>query len=683
MDVGNLLITAIVALVQPILDFITNHTDTIMELVFNYNIEKNVATGEVINAGMSDKIYGLFTRDELTSLIKPGVDGMQSICALLLLLGVIYYGVRLSRQGSNERLRSENMSMLFTLVFSMFLLHNIWSLYDMMFLLNNVIVSTFRGMAFSKLGGADFTTGAEDTSSAILALVLSIMMVGLSLWANFFYIMRKLMIIMLMITGPVFITLSIFPQMRQVTSTWARELFSNIISQAIHAMMLWIFIVMSNSTTGWLIQIVFLATFIPISEAIKALIGASGETNTMAVGSSISAIAGAAALSGSIAGKVGVNSDISSLMSRIGTSASSNFGSPRVPSGGPTGANGSGYSPAASSYMQASPGQGTYSVGAQPLTNSRTMNQALRAGRNVGRIAGSIGSATGALALAPLGPGGMMFGASLGRNIMSTGGTLAGRGGSIAAQVGLQGVKGGISQVYKDLKPGGAISQAGQQSSEGTRRVAQVAAVVSSLGRGTAIGMGIKGGTENVVRNAAAHAAGIAFGEEQYNLTYQKADSLLRNVTRPTLSELKDKVASGEIRKNMKVIQTNEGTYLTGFVRDKDGKYRERQRISRIAEANPALKDGQSIELDARIVDGGRLVIDESNMRFRDTDNKVRKTEDSRGKQIVDTAYAKSKYTQVEASDFFQEKFPEIRGKRTQRDNHSKWLQKNRFGGKK
>lgn len=673
MEIGSLLIDAIVELVQPILDFITNHTDTIMELVFNYNVVKDTSTGQVISSGVTSNLYGLFTTEELKTLIQPGVNGLMKICSLLLLLGLIYYGVRLSRQGANERLRSENMSMLFTLFFSMFILNNIWTLYDMMFLFNNIIVNTFRSMAFSKLGGADFTSGAEDSSSAILGLVLSIIMVGLSVWANFFYIMRKLMIILLMITGPVFITLSIYPQMRQVTSTWGRELFSNIISQGIHAMMLWIFIVMSNSTTGWLVQIVFLATFIPISEAIKGLLGASGDTGKMAMGSSLSALAGAAALSGNIANAVGSN-NISSLLSKFGGSsnaAGSSAGSSAGRGGG--GRIGSGYSPAESSYSESSAGAGTHRLSPSALTNSRSMNRALKAGRVLGRIGATAGGLLGATAMAPLGPAGMALGASIGSSTLSSAGELTGRAaGQIASSVG--------SEVYNGFKPGGAITQAGQGRSGAGRKAAQVATMFASLGKGAAKGIGIHGGIENSLRGVASNAAGVVFGEKGYNNTYAVADAALGFATKPRMGDLKSKHDNKELR-GMRVVQTNDGTYLTGRVGK--GKDSKRERISRIGDSNPALKTGESIEIDATFTKGGRLHIDESSMRFKDISGQVRQYSGKNGKDINDNAYARSKYTKIEATDFFKESYPEVCGKRSQRDNHSKWLQKNAYGGRR
>ncbi|MDC0764167.1 hypothetical protein POF51_25950 [Brevibacillus sp. AG] len=672
-NIGDLLVEAIIGLVQPILDFISNHTDSIMELVFNFDVQKDVRTGEVISTGPTNLLYGLFSSSELETLIKPGVDGMMKICALLLLVGVIFFGIRLARQGTNERLRSENMSMLFTMAFAMFLLGNVWVLYDMMFLFNDIIVHTFRGMAFQKLGGANFTSGVDENTSAILSLVLNLIMIGLSLWANFYYIMRKLMIILLMITGPIFITLSIYPHLRQVTSTWGKELFSNIISQAIHAIMLWIFIVMSNSQQSWLLQIVFLATFIPLSEAIKSLLGASGDTGKMATGSSISALAGAAALTGSIASAAGSN-NVSSLMNKLPLGGGSNSRGVSAPGAG-------GYSPAASSFPNSTPALGTINpFSNHTLTNSRTMNRGLKAGRVMSRLGATTGAVLGATAMAPLGPMAMAMGASAGANVLSAAGAVSGRAGWQTAETVAKGVGGGVTSVYRGFKPNGAISQAGQGSKPIGKRAAQIQAMTSELGKGVMSGIGIKGGTENVLRNAISHGAGIVTGERGYNFSYGVADRTL-GALKPSSSELKSKVDDKELR-NLRVIQTNEGTYLTAKKRGNDGKYTF-HRISRVAEANPVLRNGEAVEMDARFVKGGRLHIDESSMRFREADKTIRTVPSGDGKKgTIDRDYARTKYTKVEPTDFFSAKNPEQRDTRAKRDLHSKWIQNNAFGGK-
>ncbi|WP_103109527.1 hypothetical protein [Brevibacillus reuszeri] len=691
--IGDLLVEAIIALLQPILDFISNNTDTIMELVFNYNIEKDVSTGEVIGGGLSNLVYGLFSASELENLIKPGVEGMLRICALLLLLGVMYFGIRMARQGTNERLRSENMSMLFTMAFSMFLLGNIWILYDMMFLLNSIIVDTFRAMAFQKLNGSTFASGVDESSSAILKLVLSLLMLGLSLWANFYYIMRKLMIILLMITGPVFITLSIYPHMRQVTSTWGRELFSNIISQSIHAIMLWIFIVMSNTQQAWLLQVVFLATFIPLSEAIKSLLGASSETGKMATGSSIAAIAGAAAITGSLANATGAN-NVSNLMSKLASSGASNVsgggyrpgpgvgpgpGSGRGASisGGAPSSNG--YSPAASAYENSGLGMGTASpVNTPILTNSRPMNRALKVGRVMSKIGATTGAVLGATAMAPLGPMGMALGASAGANVLSSTGAVLGRSGWQAGETGLKGIRGGVKSVYEGFKPGGAISQAGAEMKPLGRKGAQIKSMVQELGKGSLNAMGVKGGVGNVARGAASHAAGTIFGEKGYNFTYGVADKALGSLS-PSMNELKSKVDDQEFRK-MKLIQTNEGSYLTAYSRADN--YANRVRISRIGEGNPVLKPNESVEMKANFAPGGRLQFDHSTIEFRDANKQIRKTINERGKQVEDRDYARSKYTHVEPNALFKEKYPDHTTRRNQRASHSDWIQKNSFGGK-
>ena len=64
--------------------------------------------------------------------------------------------------------------------------------------------------------------------------------VGLSLWANFFYLMRAVSLYILMLMGPIMVGMWLFPQKKQQTLYWMREFVGTVLIQGIHAITIWL-----------------------------------------------------------------------------------------------------------------------------------------------------------------------------------------------------------------------------------------------------------------------------------------------------------------------------------------------------------------------------------------------------------------------------------------------------------
>ena len=77
-------------------------------------------------------------------------------------------------------------------------------------------------------------------------LIISLFMLGLTIWVNFYYIMRKMTLLIFMILGPLMVTLYLIPQTKQITSAWFRELVGTLFVQSVHAACYWMITLMSD-----------------------------------------------------------------------------------------------------------------------------------------------------------------------------------------------------------------------------------------------------------------------------------------------------------------------------------------------------------------------------------------------------------------------------------------------------
>ncbi|MFP3670289.1 hypothetical protein SB717_34960, partial [Priestia sp. SIMBA_032] len=66
-----------------------------------------------------------------------------------------------------------------------------------------------------------------------------------------------------------------FPQKKQQTLYWIRELMGAVLIQAIHAITLWLVITLIGGAQNPIIKLILLAMFIPVGEIVKSFIGLS------------------------------------------------------------------------------------------------------------------------------------------------------------------------------------------------------------------------------------------------------------------------------------------------------------------------------------------------------------------------------------------------------------------------
>ena len=184
----------------------------------------------------NDKYYLIFTPNEWNNLIVPGVELTITLAYFGIVFGIIYMALMVNRTAFNPQSRTDFLQMAGALFFSVLLLNNLHALYEIMMALNRALVTLFYA---DIQDNGNLTFG--DLSNNLGELFLYLCYLGLSLWANIYYLMRTFTIAILMILGPIFIVMFIFHMLRPITGAWMRELFSTIMVQSIHACILWIF----------------------------------------------------------------------------------------------------------------------------------------------------------------------------------------------------------------------------------------------------------------------------------------------------------------------------------------------------------------------------------------------------------------------------------------------------------
>jgi hypothetical protein len=541
----------------------------------------------------NEKYYLLFTPDEWNNLIVPGVELTITIAYFGIVFGLIYMALMVNKSAINPQTRINFLEMAGALLFAALLLNNLHAFYEIMMALNKALVSIFY--ADIKENG-NLTFG--DLSNNLGELFLYLCYLGLSLWANIYYLMRTFTIAILMILGPIFIVLFIFHIFRPITGAWMRELFSTIMVQSIHACILWIFLHLDDSVTeNWLVKFVVLATFIPIAEGVKRLFTFSddmtGRAAMMAAGIGASGLLTVWSAGRSALGKSSLHD---TLLQRYG-------GRDREVAG---------------SGGQLSGGQATASTSGAtvPLSQTQPLSDKTARMLKVGSITANLGKAAGQLA-------GAAFGAPFGAEGVLAGGVFGGKfgkevggfGGRVATAMGQTGNalrKNINAAVNEELDKTDMLNESIEPSYltlTGVRRSAAAAVLGTKEGikrtfatRGTnaerykqlVSRMGFAGaviGGESGIRHG--QAVGQWMGKK-----YQ------RNIESKGM-EISDLIRSPYT--NMRIAITNDSSYILGQYKDEQtGKIVER-RITGFRGGDSSLKPGEVIYRDIHVT-GGRIM---------------------------------------------------------------------------
>lgn len=379
-------------------------------------------------ANGSELIFGTFTEDNINNVFSPGYITMMTVAGTLFVLAVVIQGMRIQSAALNPNSRSLLIEFIKDLMIVGVLLFQLPTLLGIIFEINQSLVNVFE---------VDFEmkkvqkSSELDSSSFIGDMVIGLVLLGLTIWANFYYAMRKFTLIILMIVSPLMVVFFLFPKFKGITQGWLKELIGTVFIQAIHAFVYWVLALMAAGEDSLILTVIYYMIFIPIGEALKYLFGLSNNmSSNLSKAGAMMGIGALAGMAGAVKGALGDQSVSGALKGMYKGAKGSKSGSAEgeSPDGKPTLGGNTG------------PDTGTTSVAEKML--------------KAGDITSKFGKASlgiaGSLVGSPMGPVGAIAGASAGALAGEAAGSLAGRSGFAV----LNGAGGAIAERFKKGKAG-------------------------------------------------------------------------------------------------------------------------------------------------------------------------------------------------------------------------------------
>src|SRR5690606_12143433 len=138
-------------------------------------------------------VWGTFRPDELSLALGPIYYTMMGLAGVLLITLIVVNGMRISSSGANPNSRNALFEFLKDLLFVGVVLINLPLVYDLLFAINLNIVkmfdSAYEAQQLSKLTGSlDDMNAATDTTMGVIGQIfVFLILIGLTIWANFYY----------------------------------------------------------------------------------------------------------------------------------------------------------------------------------------------------------------------------------------------------------------------------------------------------------------------------------------------------------------------------------------------------------------------------------------------------------------------------------------------------------------
>ena len=232
----------------------------------------------------------------------------QSIAWFILICAFIKVLIDLNLSTINPSKKVHAFDTIQRFVICGFLLVTIIPIIQFMLNMNNSIVQIFASQVDPNAAGA-------PVIGSLAGIVLQLCYFGITVYINFTYIMRSIIIGILTVTAPFFIaSLAFSPKNQGLVTNWFKELTANIFMQSVHAFS-FAFLTNLMTTGGGLESLVISYSIIPLTELIRSLIfgSAGGATESLgkAAGNRFTtaatslASAGANAVAGKISEKMG------------------------------------------------------------------------------------------------------------------------------------------------------------------------------------------------------------------------------------------------------------------------------------------------------------------------------------------------------------------------------------------
>lgn len=407
MELGDKIYDIFESLAQSALDSLMHffQMDTLKDLVFGHAGGKH-----------STLVWSTFKPKELTNAFSPIFNTMTTLAGFALVIFIIFAGMRFSSSSLMANRRNEFFESAKDLIFVVLLLFNLPNLYDVLFNINDLLINLFSDAYDSKLGEFDDDNDDDKDKGLLGWIVAQLVLIGLGIWANFYYMMRKITLVILMGIGPIMVVCYMFPKWKGITSAWFKELTGTIYIQAIHAFVFWTIAIFSDSTEGFVATVIVYIIFIPLTEQLRRLMGMGGDmNNTLSRAGSMMGLAALGGVAGAVKGAMDGKSVMASLKGAYKGSKNEKGDKENGEEGSDT----------------------QKTVGASAGSDWGTTSKAermLKPGDVVSRMGKAVIGAAGAIAGSATGPVGTMIGAEAGAMTGAAAGGLAGRVGGAGVQ---------------------------------------------------------------------------------------------------------------------------------------------------------------------------------------------------------------------------------------------------------
>lgn len=573
--------------------FLTKMVEGAFEFLFKKLIEPFLGFTDPFNLiyDPDKKLYfKIFTVQEWNNIIVRGGNMVVSLAYLVIFVGVLNVIYHLNQSSINPHNRAAFFELGAALLLVSMLLRHLQDIYEIMLKLNYSIVSIFH--LDLTVTGAPSVTEMHD---GIGGIFLYMIYLGLSWWANFYYIMRKFTLISLFILGALFITFFLFQKTKPIAGAWFRETFANVMVQSIHGVTFWIYLQMDTSThaglSGLIEKCILLAVFIPISEGLKHLFNmATGSTDKSSFMAMATGTAGLAGIYSAGRAALGKETPIDGISSRF-------MGSRK--DGMDSSINGGGMS-------------GQASLSSQAPMSAKT-NRMLQVGRIFSNLGKGAGTLMGTSFGMSMGPAGVIGAASVAGEFGRGTGALVGRTG-MAAYHGANTLKNNVSQSISDelrnkdesLSRDSLYRNSGLPEGMATSYTNSLVSVASGTRKGIVNTFrGREGESISDARsrkmNLAGYVGGVIKGEEGVQSFSLKAGQKFDKRNPQAGQEFSD-LSKANVQK-VRVAITKEHSYMVGDFRDNNGNNVER-RIGNYGGGDPSLKKDEVFFKDYHIQDG-------------------------------------------------------------------------------
>lgn len=349
------------------------------------------------------KYFGVFNEAQW-GVVAQGMAVMQSLSVGFILISIILAGMRISSAGINPSNRTYALEYFKDFIVVALLFFNLSTIFELIYSVNEMFVLSFSSAKEIMEGGIKEQVEPFIKQGVLGGLIIGLVMLGLWLWANFYYMMRTLTLMILTIMSPLAVAFYLIPQTKGITVGLFKEYVGTVFVQSVHAALYWIITSIATGDFG-LGSILLYMIFIPVSESIRSLLGLGGQMNDRLTKSA--AMFGGAALTGvygSIRGALSGQSVAQSLRGAAGQVADRMKGK-------------NGETDPDNDPKTMLGGAGT------DIGSTARAERMLKAGEILSKGGKAVFGAAGAIAGSPMGPMGAIAGSTLG---FQTGGVIGG-----------------------------------------------------------------------------------------------------------------------------------------------------------------------------------------------------------------------------------------------------------------